>query len=144
MRQHPSMEAAQMAAASQSTSAWYAGGLAYTAPKPELADTRNMTTEEVRITERPWADAQRHPEGDPPARKSLSNEERGSIKGADSDNSDEASSHAADHHPIRSPSIEKSPWEEDSFTFSTKNNPGLSPQPAFGYFPSESSSDAWK
>jgi hypothetical protein len=143
MTQHPSMEAAQMAAASRGASAWCAEGLAYMAPRPELGDTSNRTEEEVQITERPWEDAEGHPKGDPPGRKSLSIKERITIKGADSnDDSNEAPSHATDIHPNQSPSFEKSPWEE-SFAFSTKDSPG-SRAPGLGYFPCESSSDAWK
>jgi hypothetical protein len=136
------MEAAQMAAASRGASAWCAEGLAYAAPKAELVNTSNKTKEEIGITERPWEDAQGHPKGSSSARETLAIKRRGSITGEDSNVSDGASFHAAEKHPDRSPSFEKSPWEE-SFAFSTRDSPGER-APGFEYSLDESSTDAWK
>jgi hypothetical protein len=144
MTHHENMQDAQTAAASRGASAWCAEGLAYLAPKPGSVEKRNMTEEEISITERPWEDSQGHPEGSPSSRMSFSIGDHHSIKGDELDSgkaSDKASSHV--DSPGQSSAIEKSPWEE-SLAFSTEHSPGLSPSPAFGQLPFEDSSDAWK
>jgi hypothetical protein len=56
MRKHPNMEAAEAAAISQGPAAWCAERIPHMAPSPRSVNTRNMTKEEMAITECPWGD----------------------------------------------------------------------------------------
>jgi hypothetical protein len=143
MRKHPNMEAAEAAAISQGPAAWCAERIPHMAPSPRSVNTRNMTKEEMAITESPWGDVHGQCKRSPSADKSLSVKGDCSIKGEDSNDSDGPSSHARGTHPAQIPSIERSPWEEESFAFPTKNTPGLSSQPAFEDVSLEDSSAHW-